>query len=252
MRNIISILFLLQLAVTSNAQECFTQTPAQTAVIHKAVTALKQQFAKLQSLGWIVTNEKTGENSPIAKSPAPFRPMMLCDRLYKLALHLDPASARAKMLQDSINYYTAQSQKGAIGDKAWINATKNMARLMEMQQIQIMVTENTPYLVYGEPKGPADKNIVLHVNGASFAYLQYVAPADDNSMAEETTWLYIGNWTGIKELKNNYGYVAYPFIHKQLSPFIETLELSIKAPAQVANTVINKIDWAALNDALTK
>lgn len=252
LKKIAAIWLLLMPAAAAYAQECLDQTPEQKAVVGKAVAVARAQFATLKSLGWLITENYTGEQSPVAKKPAPFRPLMLCGPLYNVTLTADPATAFGKMLQDSSDYYTAQAQKNKFGDDGWVRATKNMARIATMQTIQITVTENTPYLVYGEPKGDGDKNIVLHLKGAGFAYRQYVAPADTYSIPDETTWVYIGNWAGIKELKDNYGYVSYPFIHKQLSPFIETLDIKIHAPAQIADAITSKIDWDAFNGALSR
>jgi hypothetical protein len=170
--------------------------------------------------------------------------------LLTLKLAVDAHSAYGKRIQDSAQYYMEQTQKNALGTKAYAAAAKNFFRVNNMQTAEIYIASNLNYLKESSYTiGDKDKYSVLHIPGASYACRVYKAPADEISKPEETTQLFFGNWKGADMHAGTT--VKYPFIHKQ-GPYIENFVVTITAPAAAADKIIQAIDWNKLNGAIAR
>lgn len=231
--------------------ECRKQRQAEKQVISKAVKVFDENLVKpLQAMGWQVDDEDNGLDAVIANHPGPFRPLMLCDDLFHLKLSVNPNSAYGKMLHDSAEYYANQSSQHADDNKLLIQAVKNMARIQNMQNIEIQIAENDPYIKAENSMDVNDRFTVLHIPGVAYACQYYGAPNEQLDLPKEHVSLFFGNWNGAD--MNAKTYVNYPFVHKIQSPFIENFYITITAPAKIFNEIIKKIDWSKLNEALTK
>lgn len=231
--------------------ECRKQRRSEHEVINKSVAIFDETFLRpLQKIGWHITEQKNGRTSQLAVNPSPFRPIFLCSEFYDLKLSLDPNSDYGKVMNDSLQYYADQVSQRAGDHKAIANAVKNMYRIKSMQEIEISISENSPYLKEDYHIGSKDRSSELHIPGIPFAWQLFKAPTDEVGTPEEITMLFFGNWKGANMHSGTY--MAYPFIHKQQSPYIENLVVKINAPASAANNIIKHIDWGKLNHAITK
>lgn len=231
--------------------ECRKQRRSEKEVITKAINVFDNTLiSSLQNIGWKVNEEQNGLNGVVANHPGPFRPLSLCSPFFELKLSLDPNSDYGKKLQDSAEYYAQQSSQNANDDKALVQATQNMFRIRNMQNISISIDANSPYIKSEYHTGSKDRFTVLHIQSVPYAYQIYQAPSDNLGTPEESTYLCFGKWDGADMHASSY--VNYPFVHKQSASAIENFEIMIKAPASVANEIIKKIDWSKMNEALTR
>lgn len=231
--------------------ECRKQRRAEHVVINNSVNVFDGTFLQpLQKMGWLITEQKDGRTSQLAVNPSPFRPIFLCGEFYDLKLSLNPNSAYGRVMNDSLKYYSDQVSQNRGNPKAIAREAKNMYRIMSLQNIEISIKENSPYLREDYIVGNKDWSLVLHIPGTAFAWRLFRAPTDEMGTPEEVTMLFFGNWKGANMHSGTY--TAYPFIHKQESPYIENLVVNIEAPASAANDIIKNIDWARLNNAITK
>lgn len=237
---------------TGKGQECRKLRRAERPVFEKALAVSEDVLLEpLKKLGWQITEEqKISASYPVLNHPAPFRPLAFCSAMIRLKLTLDIGSEYGKKLQDSANYYANQSQNTNGDDKALIRAIQNMSRIQKMQNIEVKVSENYPYIKQRNPMNTGGKFTVLRIPNVSYAFQFFDPPSDVMGSPSEGTSLYFGNWAGAD--MNFEGYVNYPFVHKQQSPFIENMVISIDAPASVANSIIKSIDWSKMNEALTR
>ncbi|MCZ2460269.1 MAG: hypothetical protein LC128_11685 [Chitinophagales bacterium] len=231
--------------------ECRKQRQAEKLVIDKSVTIFDKTFIQpLQKSGWEIIEQKNGRSSQLANNPSPYRPLFFCSDFYDLKLSLDPNSDYGKMMNDSLQFYNDQISRNAGNLKVISQAAKNVFRIKNLQDIEISINGNSPYLKEDYTVVGRDKSSVLHVPGVPFAWQLYRAPTDEVSTPEEKSMLFFGNWKGVNMQAGTY--VLYPFIHKKQSPFIENFVVTITAPAPVAKEIIKAIDWEKLNDAISK
>ena len=247
---------------TGKGDECRKQRRSEKAVISKAVKVFENAFIPfLQKAGWQIENETNGYNTQIANHSVPFRPLFTCSDFFHLKLSLNGNSALGKMIHDSAEYYGNQGrisgqQFQQTGQKKYVEAlneaTRKMAQFTAMQNMEISIDANDPYLKSGElgTTASGDHFTVLHIPGVAYACQGYRASNDEMSPPEEKVKLCFGNWKGA-DLKAN-TYVAYPFVHKQQSAVIENFVVTITSPSKNLNDIIKKIDWDKLNEALTK
>jgi hypothetical protein len=221
--------------------ECRKLRRAESLIIDKAKAVMRSSMiTPLQQMGWQVKDNQ--DMKVVATNhPVPYKPFSLCDNVFDLKLTINPNSVYGKMMQDSAQYYASQSTK---------EGAMNMFRIQEMQNVEIRIFDNDPYLKSTFTHGPADKYSVLHIPGAAYACRFYHAPASDIESPEVKTCLFFGAWQGAD--MNAGSYVSYPFMHRLAGPYLETLEVQILGPIEAANTIISKIDWSALNAALSK
>jgi hypothetical protein len=236
-------------SATSTGGACRDALPAEKAILDKAWAILSAQIAKpLRQAGWVVEEEVT-RVATIAKSPGPYRPMMLCAPYFGYTLKLDPNSELGKQMQDSALYYSQQmnDEKDMTRLKA---AMAGLNRIQRSSEVSIRVYDNSPYLK--EPKHliAADRFATRNLPGAGYCWQLMRVPRDEMGNVEEETDVYVGNWTGADMHAASYS--PYPFVHKQAGPWLETLRFIIAAPRPVADAIIGKVDWAAVAGALTK
>lgn len=233
--------------------ECRKQRQSEKEIIYKAVKIFDDVLpGPIQNLGWQISEEKNGYTTQISNNPAPFRPIFMCGAFYNLKLSIDPNSEYSKMLQDSMQYYNQEVVKNSNNNnhKAATVAAQNMFRLQSMQSVEISINGNSPYLKEDYTIGNKDKSTELPIRGVAYAWQLYLAPTSELETPKEKTMVFFGNWKGANMHSGTYA--AYPFIHKQQSPFIENFIVTIEAPAVVANKIIESIDWNKLNEAITK
>ena len=247
---------------TGKGDECRKQRRSEKVVISKAVKVFEDAFIpSLQKAGWQIENETNGYNTQIANHSVPFRPLFTCSDFFHLKLSLNGNSAFGKMIHDSAEYYGNQGrisgqQFQQTGQKKYVEAlneaTRKMAQFTAMQNMEISIDANDPYLKSGElgTTASGDHFTVLHIPGVAYACQGYRDSNDEMSLPEEKVKLCFGNWKGA-DLKAN-TYVAYPFVHKQQSPVIENFVVTITSPSKNLNDIIKKMDWDQLNEAITK
>ena len=161
--------------------ECRKPRHSEDMVLENAKTVISAGLAQpLQQMGWQVKDDP-GAKIMIGNDPVPYRPLFLCNGFLDLKLTLDPNTAYGKMIKDSAEYYAGQSTK---------EGTRNMFRLMKMQNIDIRIDENDPYLKSPFAHDTRDKYTVLHIAGAAFACRYYRAPQNDLDSPEVTTSLF--------------------------------------------------------------
>ncbi|MCZ2460279.1 MAG: hypothetical protein LC128_11735 [Chitinophagales bacterium] len=239
--------------------ECRKQRRAEKAVISNAIHIFENTLIQpLQQAGW-KTEYKAANNTLIANNPYPFRPIFLCSSIFHLKLILDPGSAFSKALEDSANYYGKQADHyGALNSegnnpkyqKLVTEATKNIIRIQALQNAEIGVEINSPFLMQDNKSSDKNKSTTLQIPGVAYVRQSYKAPSNELALPEENTMLFFGNWAG-KNMRSGSD-TRYPFIHKTQSPYIENIVITIKAPASVANKIIKAIDWSKLNYAISK
>lgn len=224
------------------------QRSSEKPVIGKAVSVCDEALTHpLQNSEWKIEERTDGRSTNIANNPAPFVPMF-CSPILNLKLIVDPYSNYGKMLKDSAEYYAAQSSQNS-NDYKLINASvRNMARIANMQKLEISVAVNYPYLKQDHPMAKNDRFTLLHVPGASYACQIYNAPQNDLDPPDEMTRLFFGNWTGAD--MNAKTYKGFPFIHKTSFAAIENIVVTITGAASAANEIIKEINWNRLNEAL--
>ncbi|MBS1758602.1 MAG: hypothetical protein JST23_00660 [Bacteroidetes bacterium] len=231
--------------------DCRKQRKSEKEVITKAVSVFdKVLLPPLQKTDWLVSKKEDGLLSQIGINPAPFRPLFLCGDFFELKLTLNPDSPYGKMINDSLKYYNQQLTTNRYDSPEFKTAADNLFRLGTLNKVSISISANSPYLGEDRKLGKNDWAKDLHIPGVAYAWQYYEAPLKEIDTPKENTILCFGNWTGANMHAGTY--VVYPFIHKQQSPIIENFVVVISAPTSVANDLIKKIDWAQLNDALTK
>jgi hypothetical protein len=226
------------------------QRSAEKEVIGKAINVCDEVLTQpLQNSGWKINERTDGRNTMIANNAAPFRPMF-CNDLFDLKLTVDPLSNYGKMLNDSAEYYGKLSSQNTDDYKAIGQAVRNMARIQNMNHIEISTDVNDPYLKENHFIGKQDKLTVLHIPGVAYAYQTSKAAQNDLDPPDEKTYLCFGNWAGADA--NAKTYEGFPFIHKRSAPAIENIVITISGPADAANEIIKEINWSKINEALNK
>lgn len=230
--------------------ECRKQRRAEKLVIGNSLMILESALTKpLEKMGWEIAEKKLGYNALITNLISPFKPLSLCSDFLNLKLLSDPHSEFGRMLQDSARRYSDQLSQNINNTEAVKFASRNLFRIQNMQQAEIDVSFNYPYLKEDYSLADKDKYSVIVVPGTSYACRIYNAPGNELETPEERTKLFFGNWKGAD--LNAGIYKGYPFIHRKQGPFIENIVVTIIAPAENADRIIRQINWAVINQALT-
>ena len=205
-------------------------------VINRCVTE------QLQRMGWQAKNSSDIPPST-ANHTLPYRPFGFCSGVFDLTINPDPNTAFGKMINDSIRYYSGQTDMHSI---------LRGVILQNLQRMKIRIDLNSPYIKTPYPHNPADKYTVLNVTGAGYAYRltepEHGATAD--VPPDYKTIIRLGNWAGAD--MHAAQYVNYPFLHKQPGPYIETITVEIDGPAYIVDKIIRNVDWQGLSAALAK
>ena len=223
--------------------ECRKLRRTEAAVVSNAKATINTSLVQsIQKIGWIVKN--SSDVSPSAANhPSPYRPLFFCSSIFDLIISPDPNSEFGKMIDDSIHYYSNQSNMPAI---------IRLTQLSSLKSLKIRIGENNPYLKEPFEHDADDKFTLLHIPGISYAYrLTLHDPgASKDFPPNYKTFILIGSWNGAD--MNAATYSNYPFIHKNPGAYLETLTVQIIAPAAIADKIIQNVNWQGLGAALTK
>jgi len=232
--------------------QCRQANDKEQQVINKLVTTMDDNLTpKLVDDDWALEME-SGKNILVAEVPFA-RPLMFCANAYRADFKLKESSPLYSQLNDSSNYYMAQSSKTEDGNLSLKLVEKSMAFLAQ-EGYAIAVVENSPAYYLQEPGGGQmiDHYIKLTVPGAALAFQIWYKGVKGDEPTQQTV-LCFGNWkNNLVKTTDIRWYFRYSFQHQKNTPFIENIVIVIHADAARANDIIKRIDWTKMNDALTQ
>jgi len=253
-RLILTSLFALCAAVPALGQreECRKPTAAESAAAAKFVSTVTPALeGPLASLGWKLRSRRSdGMPLSIGVDANPVRPLGSCWPLYAATFDMTDANPRFAALK-------AATDKGMQVGTAWMGVClKTMkgcdqkpAEMKEGERatagvsVEIRAGENTPYM-----RGPHTEPLrKLDVPGAAIAY-----ELSDRDEYLKATTICFGGWKPDVVFSSDKSLVLFPFRHGRLTPFIENLCVVIRATPEARDEIVRKVDWKALNAALTK
>jgi hypothetical protein len=227
--------------------QCRPANDKEQQALNKLVTTMDDNLTpKLLDDDWELKSETAND---ILVAELPFaRPLMFCSNAYRADFKLKESSPLYSRLNDSSNYYMAQSSKTEDGTLSLKLMEKSMAFLAQ-QGYAIAVVENSPAFYLQDPGGGQmiDHYTKLTVPGAALAFQIWYKGVKGDEPTQQTV-LCFGNWKNdlVKTADIRWSF-PYSFQHPKNTPFIENIVIVIHADATRANDIIKRIDWTKMN-----
>ncbi|WP_234736216.1 hypothetical protein [Tellurirhabdus bombi] len=244
--------------ITLDAQsQCRDASAEQNASYERVVKALQQQLKENQPSGtWRIFDERhsLGKLQVSDEYGRLFHP---CGDRYSLTLERGAASRERRARIDSaVAQANPEKQETSLvlsTDSVYSSSTPERSRELAMSTIDIDVAMNAGNYRLQEPISNrfVESYKTISVKGAPLA-LQINLKTDSSGIgARPETVVLLGNW------KNNLrsdskGNKLYHYSFAKGGNLIENMVITIKAPTDVAEEIIKKTDWQALNQTLVK
>ncbi|MGA0560415.1 hypothetical protein ACO2Q8_27370 [Larkinella sp. VNQ87] len=254
---IVSILTLC-LGITTAYSQCNPPTPAQNAAYEKVVKELQNQFKNNPPSGdWQVFDERHSLGK-LELSDEYGKIFRICGDRYDLTFIRAEAASRQKARADSakaIGDTITQQQRSFVmsTDSVYREADPNRASDLAKSTVDINVEMNAGNYRVEEPMSNrfAASYKTVSVKGAPLALQIVLKPGENGIESRPETVVLLGNWKNNLQ-KTSRGDKLYHYSYKKGGTMIENLVVTIKAPFEVANEIVQKIDWQALSNTLTK
>ena len=254
----ISLIFTFLCFTTTVFSQCDPPTPAQTAAYEKIVKELQNQFRNHPPSGdWQVFDERHSLGK-LELSDEYGKIFRICGDRYDLTFQRASAASQQKARADSaqaIGDTITQQQHSFVmsTDSVYREADPNRTSHAANSTVDINVEMNAGNYRVEEPISNrfAASYKTITVNGAPLALQIMLKPNDAGITARPETVVLLGNWKNNLQ-KNPKGDKLYHYSYKKGGTMIENLVITIKAPFDVANEIIQKVDWRAISNTLTK
>ncbi|RRA98571.1 hypothetical protein [Larkinella rosea] len=259
MKKLLPILLVIQIVSLQQLHaQCDPATPQQNAAYEKVVKELQNQFRKNPPSGdWKIFDERSSLGK-LELSDEYGKIFRICGDRYDLSFQRTSAANQQKARADSakaIGDTITQQQRSFVmsTDSVYKESDPNRASDMAQSTVDINVEMNAGNYRVEEPISNrfAASYKVIPVNGAPLALQILLKPNDAGIVARPETVVLLGNWKNNLQ-KNPRGDKLYHYSYKKGGTLIENLIVTIKAPVDVANEIVRKIDWQALSNTLTK
>ncbi|WP_128547274.1 hypothetical protein [Larkinella soli] len=238
--------------------QCDPPSPAQTAAYERVVKELQNQFRNHPPSGdWQVFDERHSLGK-LELSDEYGKIFRVCGDRYDLTFQRGNAARRqraradsAKAIGDTIT--TQQHSLVLSTDSVYKEADPGRTGRLAESAVDINVEMNAGNYRVEEPISNrfAASHKTIKVNGAPLALQITLKPDQSGIAARPETVVLLGNW------KNNLrtsakGDKLYHYSYTKGGNLIENLVVTIKAPFDVAEEIVRKVDWQAISNTLTK
>lgn len=258
MRLLIALIVTFLSVATTVFSQCDPATPQQNAAYEKVVKELQKQFKNNPPSGnWQVFDERSSLGK-LELSDEYGKIFRICGDRYDLTYIQASAASQQKARADSakvIGDTITQQQRSFVmsTDSVYREADPNRASDLAKSTVDINVEMNAGNYRVEEPISNrfAASYKTISVNGAPLALQIVLKPNEAGIAARPETVILLGNWKNNLQ-KNPRGDKLYHYSYKKGGTMIENIIVTIKAPFEVANEIVQKIDWRALSNTLTK
>ncbi|GAA4449241.1 hypothetical protein GCM10023189_08420 [Nibrella saemangeumensis] len=258
MKHILLFSFSLLFASPGSFAQCHPATLEQKASYVNVVNTLQQQFKNNMPPGnWRIFDERHSlDNLELSNEFG--RLFHVCGDRYNLTLErAGTAQARQTRLNNAASQpdtLTRQPRSLVLStDSVYREADPSRAQQLAESTIDIDVEMNAGNYRLEEPVSNrfVSSYKTITINGVPLA-LQVQLKRDKNGITPRPeTVILLGNW------KNNLSADSrsnkmYHYSFTKGGNLVENLVITIKGPIEVANEIVQKIDWRAIGNTLTK
>jgi len=235
--------------------QCTPATPEQNADYEKVVNALQNQFKNHPPTGdWRIFDERSSLGK-LQLSDEYGKIFRVCDDRYDLVWQRAGAAQQQKARADSstaIGDTLTQQQHSMVMSTDSIYQKANVSAEAQ-STVDINVEMNVSNYRLQEPLSnrimASSKNIT--VKGAPMALQVTLKPDQSGVTPRPETVVFLGNWKNNlrTDSENN---KLYHYSYSKGGSMIENLVITIKGPLDMANSIVQKVDWQALAKTLNR
>jgi len=260
--------------------QCHRANEQEKKVYHNLVTIFdKNIYSKCPDINWETSEVKSAEDGlEVSDSKDLYgSPLFICNAyLYDFSLQLKENSPENKMIEDSVKWYDALYQKSvapmmtdgqidmkkfeALPQAEQDKISKASTGILEKQQlllnektINLSTHINSPLLLISSPRSGfvASEYKKINVPGCPIAYAISLEPGTVSLPCR--ILLGFGKWPQKIVDDNGEIHISYQFAHHFPAAAIENFVIEIDVPNfNEGMKLIRRINWTAVNEALTK